>query len=219
MSISNRHPVNKFTAGKSEPMHGQRLAKVGYKSTQKTPAKYPSVCASIPMIAPLNLSEQQLESLTPHIITLLESAQDGIFRSLYESSDGTMAELADADISIDACISYLEAESQGSRLTKEYLESWFDQMVKDNLTVVIATKLGYDLSTPEQELTVSKHLNGYRGLITALAGGKTMLQSTQIDGLLRVLEVASVDDETSQKLIARLVAMKNKPKIEDLLEL
>lgn len=217
MSISNRHPVNPFIAGSSEAMSDQRLAKVGYKSTKKTPAKFKSVCASVPAIA--ELAPEQIQKLLPFICDMLESAQDGIFRSLYESADGMLEVLTDDDISVDACISYLSAEKSGDRLNKEMLERWFDEQMLDNLTVVIAEKLGFDLSTPDQLVTIGKHTNAYRGMISALSGGKTMYAANQIQGLKKALEVSSVDDEIGKKLMARLVQMESKPKMEELLDL
>lgn len=218
MSISNRHTVNPFVAGKSAPMSEQRLARVGYKSTAKNPAKYQSVCASVPQILSADISEEQIKNLMPHIVGLLESAQDGIFKSLYESADGKLECLRDEDISVDACIAYLSAEAEGSRLTKELLESWFTRAMADNLNVVIAEKLGFDLSTPEQEETVSRHVNAYKGLISALAGGKTLLVDHQIKGLRKALECVPEDD-MSVRIGKRLDAMENKPKMADLLEL
>lgn len=217
MSITNRHKLNPFVAGKSAALADQRLAKVGYKSTVKTAAKYQSVCVSVPVIA--EFTEEQIQALGPHIIQMLENAQDGIIRSLYESRDGTLSEVSDDDISIDSCISFLEAESTGGRLTREYLESWFDQMMRENLTVVIATKLGFEELNDDQMRTISQHLSGYRGLIASLAGGKTLLQEHQIRGIQKALEVSSVDDETGKRLNTRLALMLNRPKIEELLEL
>lgn len=217
MSISNRHPVNLFVAGKSAPMSEQRLARVGYKSSAKNPAKYPNVCASVPRLS--ELTNEQIEALQDHIFTMLENAQDGIFRSLYESSDGKLECISDDDISVESCIAFLNAEAEGSRITKEMVEKWFVENVQDNLTVVIATKLGFQLDTPEQEATVQKHVNGYKALMSALSGGKTILTDVQIKGLQRALEVSSVDDEIASKLSKRLVTMQNKPKIEDLLDL
>lgn len=217
MSITNRHTVNPFIAGKSQPMADQRLAKVGYKSTKANPARFPSICVSVPFIT--ELDEQQIERLSPYIVSMLENAQDGIIRSLYESRDGHLSEVSDADISIDSCISFLEAESTGGRLTKEFLEQWFDAQMRDNLTVVVADKLGFSELNDDVLATVGKHVSGYRGLISSLSGGKTLLQEPQIRGLLRALEVSSVDDETAIKLNARLNAMLNRPKIEELLGL
>lgn len=217
MSISNRHTVNTFVAGKSSAMSEQRLAKVGYKSTAKNPAKYPSICVSVPMVT--EFDPEQIQRLGPYIIQMLENAQDGIIRSLYESSDGSLTEVSDDDISIDSCISYLEAESTGGRLTKEYLEQWFDAQMRDNLFVVIADKLGFTEITSDVEITVNKHVNGYRGMVASLSGGKTLFQKPQVQALLRAIEVSSVDDETAMKLNARLNGMMKKPDLEELLGL
>lgn len=173
---------------------------------------------SVPQIVPEDITAN-LSRLLPHIGTMLESAQDGIIRSLYESRDGSLDGVSDEELSVSACLNYLEAEATGGRLTIEFLNGWFDSNVKDNLTVVVADKLGFDLSTPEQETTVGKHVRVYRELIASLSGGKTILTAVQIAGIRRAIEVSSVDDETSVKLLAKLVSMENKPKIEELLAL
>ena len=151
---------------------------------------------------------------------MLENAQDGIIRSLYESSDGTLSQVTDSDLSISACISFMAAENEGSRLTKEFIESWFDISVRDYVYALVSEKLGYgtDDLTMEQDITVCKHVNGYRGMYSALAGGKTMYQPNQIASLKRVLDIVDTDD-TSTRLINRLNKMLETPKMEDLLEL
>ncbi len=217
-NISTAHAVTAFDAKKSQALTGQRLAKCRYKTTDKQAAKHPSVCVSVPFLAQADVTDN-LERLMPHIGAMLECAQDGVIRSLYESSDGTLSTVTDSDISVSACIAYLEAESQGSRLTKEFIDSWFKVSVKDYLDAIVAEKLKYtDDLTPEQQATIDKAVNGYRGLYASLAGGKTVLQESQIKSLAKVLDLIDTD-ETSEKLKARLSAMLNKPKIEDLLEL
>ena len=214
------HLVTRFESGKSEPLTGQRLAKVKYKTTAKQVAKFPNICASVPSIKGEDILNYEAE-LIPHVRALLETAQDGILRSLYESSDGTLSQVQDSEISIPECIKFLEAESQGSRLTKEIISAWFDSSVKDYLFVIIGEKLRYSMEgelTQEQELTINKHLNGYRGLYESLAGGKTILQPVQISSLNKVLELVDTSD-IGDKLKNRLDAMLNKPKIEELLEL
>lgn len=217
-NFSTSHLVTRFDSKKSQALSGQRLAKVGYKTTAKTPAKFPSVCASVPFLAQDAIAEN-IPALMGHIRTMLENAQDGVLRSLYESSGGLLSQVTDSDISIAACIGFLDAESQGSRLTKEFIEAWFADSVQEYLVAIIAEKLGYDGElTPEQDATIIRHVNGYKGLYASLAGGKTMLQDNQINSLRKVLELVDSDD-TSVKLLARLNAMQNKPKIEELLEL
>ena len=214
------HLVNQFVSGVSEALTGQRLAKVKYKTTAKQAAKFPNVCVSVPFIESSAITES-ISKLMPYIKGMLETAQDGVIRSLYESSDGMLTGVQDSEISIDACIGWLEAESQGSRLTKELISAWFEANVKDYLYVIIADKIGYGSDTehtPEQEATIGRHINGYRGLYESLAGGKTVLQENQIKSLGKVLELIDTD-EIGTKLQGRLVGMMNKPKIEELLEL
>lgn len=213
-NISNRHQVSAFIAGTSKPLSGQRLARVGYKSTKNAPAKYPSVCASVPVLTAECLTPDTLTKLTPHILTMLQDAQDGVLRSLYESSDGTLTTVSDDDISVDACIGYLAAVAAGGRLTAEIVSSWFDTQVAENLTVVLAEKLGFQEMNAEQMKTIGKHLGAYKGLIAEVAAWtdkKARLTPTQITGVRRAIEVSSVDDDTSAKLLAKCDAMEKKP--------
>lgn len=214
------HLVTSFVSGQSEALTGQRLAKIKYKTTAKQAAKFPNICVSVPFLESSAIQEN-ITKLMPYIKGMLETAQDGVIRSLYESSDGTLSGVTDTDIGLDACMAYMDAEAQGSRLTKELISAWFDSSVKDYLYIIIAEKLKYSTDsehTPEQQATIGRHINGYRGLYESLAGGKTVLQDNQIKSLGKVLELIEADD-ISVKLSTRLVAMANKPKLEELLEL
>lgn len=217
-NVSSTHTLNPFVAGKSEPLTGQRLAKIGYKKTKDNPNPLQSVCVSIPHIAP-NWITDNVTRLMPYVANMLENAQDGIIRSLYESKGGNLNQIHDSDISIEAIIGFLEAESTGGRLTGEYLAAWFDSNLSENLTVIIADKLKFNLETEEQIKTVERHLNGYKGLIVSLAGNKTVLQPNQIAGIRKALDIASNEDATVSRLRAKLDSMEKKEKIEDLLEL
>lgn len=215
-NISNRHSVVPFVAGKTVPLSNQRLAKVGYKSTKNQKAKFPNVAVSVPSLEGTEFTDVQMERMVPFIMNLLENAQDGIIRSLYESSNGALQSVSDEEISIDSCLAFMESESNGGRLTKEAIESWFDSELRDNLSITIAEKIGTDdLDSP----VIGKHLNAYRELISSLAGGKTFLVPTQIKGCKVALELCKNEDEMFKKLMARLTKMESAPKIEELLEL
>lgn len=217
-NFSNAHNVTAYDSKKSEALTGQRLAKCKYKTTVKTPAKYPSVCASVPFLKADDVTPH-LTQLMGHIGAMLETAQDGILKSLYETSDGALSVVTDADISVTACIAFMDAVSQGNRLTSEFIEAWFVESVQDYLVAMVTEKLKYDDDmTPEQEKTVMQHVNGYKGLYSSLAGGKTILMDKQIKSLQNVLGLIDSDD-TCEKLKARLSNMANKPKLEELLEL
>lgn len=221
-NISTRHNVNLFVSGESKPLTGQRLAKVGYKTSKKTPAKFPSVCISVPQIDTKTdpfLEFRNGGKFDSIIRDALESAQDGIIKSLYESSGGQLSSVGDDDICLNACLAFIEAENSGGRLTKEFLEAWFDTNVAENLTVVVADKLGFDDLTDSQMEVIQKHLNGYKALVSSLSGGATILNVQQQNNILRALDIAACDDDTSAKLRARIRNMSEKKNIEELLEL
>lgn len=219
-NFTGSHLVEKFDSSTSKALSGQRLAKCRYKTTAKQAAKFPSVCVSVPFIADSTISEN-MARLLPYVKGMVENAQDGVIRSLYESSDGNLSAVSDQDISIDAIIGFLEAESTGGRLTKEFIEAWFATAVHDTVYLLIAEKLGFTGEgefTPEQDATIGKHVAGYKGMFASLAGGKTFYQPNQVKSLRKVLEMVDSDD-TAGKLDARLAKMLEVKPIEELLEL
>lgn len=219
-NISTRHNVNIFTAGKSQPLTGQRLAKIGFKKSKNQTNPLKSVCVSVP---PIEMEACWDEAYIPQfqkiVQTALENAQDGIIRSLYESSGGNLTSVSNEEISIPACLAFIESEMNGGRMTKEMIVAWFNSELRDNLTVTFADKLGFSELTPENQATIDKHVNAYRDLFASLAGGKTILEEKQILSLKRALELTSGENEIEEKLTARLDGMLKKEKIEDLLEL
>ena len=221
--IGTRHSLVLFTAGESKPASGQRLAKVGYKQTEKMTkdgeTAPPSACVSVPQVDPADV-RTHIDRLLPYIGTMIENAQDGIIRSLYESAGHTLIAVDDADISVSACISYLAAEAAGDRLKKDVIEQWFDSEVKENLTVFLAEKLGFSELTPENYKVVDKHVAIYRGLISSLAGGKTILETKQINGCKKAIQLAASADRIAQRLTDRLIAMEApKKKMEEFLDI
>lgn len=216
--VSTRHNVNLFIAGKSEPLAGQRLAKVGYKPTKKNPAKYKNVCVSIPVID----VKETITDFTPwfpHIRALMETAQDGIIRSLYESAAGQLSSVSDEEIGQSAMLAWLDSQAAGGRLTIAAIGAWFDSDLKESLTVQVAEKLGFELETPEQLETVARHVNGYRELFAGLASGKNAYQKKQVRGLLRALELAENESDMAENLEKKLNAMLVRAPVADLLEL
>jgi hypothetical protein len=212
--VSDRHSIVPFVAGKTAAFTDQRLCKVGYKSTAKNPAAFPSVAVSVPFIADADILER-VERLIPHVRVFLGDVQDKIVRSLYESSDGALTSVHDDEISVSQCIAFLETESNGGRLTKESVYSWFDSEVKDNLSVVIADKIGAELESS----VVAQKLHAYREVIGSLSNAQTLLQPAQIKSVRSVLGLCAESGEIGAKLIARLDSMENVKPIAELLEL
>jgi hypothetical protein len=218
-AISNRHNVRLFVSGESKPYLGQRLAKVGYKSTKQTPAKYPSICVSLPQVEIDDDTYICHQAEFSQIIrTALENAQDGILRSLYESSSGQLKSVSDDELSVQACIAFIQSENNGGRLTTEMIGAWFDSTVSPVLTLIIAEKLKFDDMTEEQMAVIGKHLNGYRGLMCSLSSGATILTPSQIQNLRNLLTKLD-DDAISTRLALRLDNMSQKKSVEELLEI
>lgn len=218
-NVSNVHDVKLFKAG-DKALSGQRLAKVGYKSTKKAKAKYPNVAVSVPPIELGSISDEQRVQLNPYLVRILEDAQDGIIKSLYESKDGTLKTVRDEEISVDACIGFLKAESEGNRLTLELIGQWFDSELSESLMVVLAEKLGFIPSdtqdgadielTADQTTVVDKHLRVHKELFSSLAGGATILAEKQIKGLKNALQYADERSLIAGKLMGRLESMERK---------
>lgn len=221
--VSSVHDLKPFKAG-DKALSGQRLAKIGYKKTKNQTNPLQSVAVSVPYIAVDSITAN-VQRLLPHICTMLENAQDGIIRGLYESSQGALKIIQDAEISVEACIGFLEAEATGNRLTSEAVEKWFDAELADNVFAMLAQKLGFlsneaDASlTDAQELTVQKHVKIYRDVLASLAGGKTMLADKQIRGCRNALALApDADDPMVSRLSSRLDTMERKNS-EDFIDL
>lgn len=219
-NVSNVHDVIPFVAGKSAALSGQRLAKVGYKSTAKNPAKFPSVAVSVPFLSDDSLRDN-MDSLLPYIKGMVEKTQDDVIRSLYESKDGILKIVQDHEISVQACIAFLESEAAGDRIKKEHIESWFDRVCAENVFTLIAEKLGYsgDSLTSEQESTVQRHVKVYREILSMLAGGRTILTPVQIKSCKTVIDVSEDDSGIGTKLMQRLTAMESPKPVAEFLEL
>lgn len=222
-NISTRHNILPFISGSSSALNGQRLAKIGYKTEKKTgKQRFPSVCVSVPVILTEEIHEN-LNALIPHIRSFLADTQDKIVRSLYESAEGNLSSVADSEISVSACIGFLEMESDGGRLTRDAVVQWFKSALEDNLTVYIAEKLGFNDPGQDQMEIISKHVSGYREVLASLSGGATVLAKPQISGCKKALELVPGNDDSTDPMAARLMkrleSMESEKKVAALLEL
>ena len=217
-NVSNVHDIVPFIAGKTAPLSGQRLAKVGYKSTKQNPAKFANVAVSVPHFTPEQVQENY-KALLPYIGNMLESAQDKVIRSLYEGKEGALQIVQDHEISIPAIISFLESEAAGDRLKKADIESWFDRVCKDNVYVLLAEKLGFTEPNEDQDKVLNKHVAVYKDILSMLAGGKTLLTPVQIKSCQTVIDASSDDSGIGEKLSARLKVMSQPKVTEDFLSL
>lgn len=202
-TISNRHSINTFVPGKSQPLTDQRLAKIGWKTTKKQAAKYKNICVSVPVLTNAEIVPFS-ERLLPFVRSMLADAQDEIVRSLYESSEGTLASVAQEEISIDSCINYLIADQSGDRLNAKMIGDWFDANVRDAFTVILCEQNKIDdCDDPRVVQTV----NGYRGVVASINGRNSLnpMQRSEVRNLLRACEVH--EDGIGAKIVAKLDEM------------
>jgi len=214
-NVSTAHSIELFDPKKSKALSGQRLAKIGYKQTAKMTADGitapKSICVSIPQIQDQEIIAN-ISKILPMIRTALETAQDSMIRSLYESknSDPTrFSAVLDSEISIDAIAAFNESESTGSRLTKEYLESWFKSNIADHLSILIAEKLGFSDITEDNMVLIDQKVSGFCGVIASLSGGRTVLPANVRSNARKALELhpEADTDDTCKKLISALDRM------------
>ncbi len=208
MSIGNRHTVRPFIAGESKAMDGQRLAKIGFKKSKDNPNPLKSVCVSLPMIEQ-PFTEEQLEALNPHIVAMLEKAQDGIIRGMYEANPEILS-VGDDELTVEKCIEFLELEETGGRLTIEKLAQWFDSALSAKLAEFLRVQGGKKLSGEALDKAVVQSLNAYKGMITAISGGKTHYDAKQRDKLMTILAMTEDGDEMAEKIVGRIETMAKK---------
>lgn len=223
-NISDRHNVVSFVSGKSEALTGQRLTVAKYKSTAKSPAKYPNVCASIPVLEGTEYTLSENPGLIPHFTDWLQSKQDDVFKSVYESHGGTLSSVSDSELDISSIIGYLNAESVSGRLTKESIEQWYALECKGIIYVNAAVKKGFlaqdaddlEMLSENQKTDLEKVCNAYRDLFSGLAGGTTKYAPGVQESLNKMLSQCA-DSPMVDRLVGRLESMAVAKDFADLL--
>lgn len=218
MSISDRHTVSLFQAGKSQALTDQRLAKVGFKLTQKMKdagitAVPASICVSLPLIADSDITPAVLADLMPHLKEILYKAQDALIAREYEKRGEKFIEesIAWDDISISKCIDYLDEQETGGRLTVAILEDWFNKHIHASLTEYLTIKASGKLEGDALKRAVRNSVVKYREQVSALSGGATHYAAPIRAQLLSVLGLVSDEGESiAAKLVKRIEAMERK---------
>lgn len=214
--ISNSHSFMSFDSKTSKAAEGQRLARIGYKATKDNPNPRKSICVSLPFV---RVSDQLVApQFRGMVVACLESAQDGIIRQLYENGAKSVH---DEQISVDACIAWIDAENAGGRITAEAIGTWFDSRLSDVLSVAFADKLGIsDTPNAEEEAKIGAIVAEYRKKFASLSGSKTLYSVEIVHKLQKALELADSDEsDLFDRLQTRLAKMLETPKAVDLLGL
>ena len=221
---SSTHIFVPFDSKKLEAFTGQRLSKIGYKQTAEMTAKgekaRQSICVSLPPLRAEDIKQDHYILLMPHILNMLEDAQDGVVRKLYEAGK---TDVRDDQLTIQALANYLNEANAGRRMTKESIIAWTESSgLADALRLRFAELLGVsDVPTPEDEARVEMQVKSYKEKFAGLAGTKTYYDLPVAQNLLKALSVGEIteDDAFGAVFTARLQEMVQNPKSADMLGL
>ena len=220
MSHSPRHQFQVLTKN-SRALTGQRLARVIAKAATAESAGWikkdsgwyhqnltESAVISIPVLKDADISDAQMSALKPHIVNLLQDAQDKILKD-YKLAGAS--EVSDEEISVDACIKYLDQNVGGGRITAEYLSEWF----KESYSLQAAEFVAHMLSLPVDKMdewtadmvqVVEKKVNSLSALFAGFASSKYSPSIPQCRGMVKFGEFLSESADARMTQLAAKAA-------------
>jgi hypothetical protein len=175
MSIGTSHVINKLEKN-SKALPLQRLARIIAKKNKdgdyESEHLKESKCISVPMLQP-QFTPEQINAIAPHIVGMLESAQDSIIRDLI-ITDG-VSSIHENQISFDECVKYLDDSAKGNRVTSEYMNKWFFDTYGEPALEFICTqvcKFDPEELTADQSNVIEKRSNVLASMFAGFASGK-----------------------------------------------
>ena len=215
MSISNRHQFAALNKN-SKPLSGQRLARVIAKAAKDgsySENLKESLCISIPFITEADVAPK-LTALMPHILALVMDTQDSIIAERRKESG--CSEIADNEISVDACIAFLDASERGNRVTSEFLAQWFKETYSLQAAEYIALMCKWS-SNPEEwtdeQVTIAEQKSKVLGaMYSGFASGKYSPDIPKCKAMIKFGEFLGTScDERMQRYVdkaAKILAEK-----------
>jgi hypothetical protein len=209
-NVSDRHTIETLDK-KSKALTGQRLARIiakadkngMYQSANLTVSK----CVSIPKLTIADFTPDHINALMPHLVSMIQDRQDDVIRDKIITEGITS--IADADISIDACIKFMESNAGSGRLSTEYLQEWFTEVYADASYEFIGAlcKFGDDPNqyTEDQLNVIEQKSNVLRDMFAGFASGKYMPDMPKCKAMLKFGEFVGADNQDArmQSYIAR----------------
>ncbi len=203
------HSIVAYDPKSTKAMTGQRLSKVTFKTVTDKDSplcgiKRESKCVSLP---PLKSEEivSNVQVLAPAIVEYLHGIQDKIVRERVEAN---AAHITMEEVSIAACIDWLESNNESGRLTKESVGVWFTENVETELAVTLADKLGVTgVPTDAENKQIMAVVGTFKDKISSLAGGKTVFAPNMCETLIKALAFAPEGDALKSRFTVRLQKM------------
>lgn len=201
--------VLKYDPKTSKAFTGQRLSKVTFKTSNDKSSEYYGVkreskCVSLEPVSVQDVVSN-VTALAPAVVEFLQGVQDKIVRERVEA--GALHVSVD-EVSIAACVEWLETQDESGRLTKESVGTWFASEIEEGLALILADKLGVsEIPTAEQSAQVLRVVGSFKDKVSSLAGGKTSYEPKLCESLKKVLELAPAGDALAARFTGRLDKM------------
>jgi hypothetical protein len=197
-----------------------RIVKCLYKAVKNAAgnlvdSKFVSSYVRIPT---KHLSEEHIianiAELAPYVLSYLQGIEDAMIKDSHKAGLGRVY---CEGLSLAKLIEKLEESDSSSRLTKEKIELWFDDVIQDALGAKFAAKMGLSENSSEQELEkLELILNAYKAKFSSLAGGKTFIKEADCLAMIAVITNCEAEETSlGARFIVRLEKMNMKE--EDLL--
>ena len=181
---------------------GYRVVKCLYKTPKGGKAAGANSYIYVPDSITEEVIGENIDKLLPFFISYLQEQENQIVREMHKSGAVTVYP---TNIGIQKVIDKLESSSDGARLNKEMLESWFDSDIADNLKVLFADKLQLSTDAPKVYDIVAV----YRKKLCSLASPKVHMSKNEATTLQTALDATSSKDTViGNKLYNRLESMK-----------
>ena len=199
-NIIGQTQAHKFVAldKNTAPFHGQRLVRLIAKSargTDKPANEYlqSSMAVSVPTVT-MEEVVNVIDKLVPHVIGLVQDAQDKIIREyrIESGADVINQEL----ISIEAVLAYLDQSATGERVSKEYLQDWFTSEYEQVTKLWINAIAGGSLS----DIVIDQKTNLMRDMVAGWASPKYSPNIPSLKAQLRFMNHCVQNDCADMRL-------------------
>lgn len=193
-----------------------RVVKCLYKATKDSktgemiPSKHENSIVRIPT-SHINAEaiKENLDSLIPHIISMLETVEDNEIKESHKK--GQLNVFVDG-LSINSIIEKLDASNESARMNGEQISNWFGNVIAPKLSEVIADKLGWSFDElamdSNKQAKVENVLESYCKRFTSLASPKVSIKEVDREAMKRAISLADAAlDLVAIRFITRLDKM------------
>lgn len=184
-------------------IEGTHLIVCQYRAVKGKKAKHENAKVYVPAFIGPEWIAENIDALQEYFEGYLSDKLADMVKASYEA--GT-TKLGATECNGDALLAYLEATASTSRLSGEDVKKWFADYVQGPLAAAIAAKFDFPESvkdwTDAQTSKLGKLLVVYQSKFVSLAG-RSSLNRTEAESLLRALEIAEDSDSGGTGIIGR----------------